>query len=242
MIGLYITAFITGLFGSLHCAGMCGPLAISFNMHNGGQAAGQSFLYNIARIFAYVLLGIIFGAIGLSFSFAGLQQAASFTMGALIIILVAMQWISNRSVWNWHWLTKGTGLVKKYIATAFSSRQPGSVLTLGFFNGLLPCGLVYLALAGAVASGSMAGGAAYMLFFGLGTLPLMFSFAAFGSYLGLQQRRFIRKYLPVFSMVIAVLLILRGLDLGIPYLSPHFEAGHAGHAPAAHEICVPPTR
>jgi sulfite exporter TauE/SafE len=95
-------------------------------------------------------------------------------------------------------------------------------LALGFFNGLLPCGLVYLAVAGAVASGDTISGAVYMLAFGFGTLPLMFIFSAFGNWLGFKQRLFIRKYLPVFSVTIAILLILRGLNLGIPYVSPAF--------------------
>ncbi len=221
MITLFITAFVTGLFGSLHCAGMCGPLALSFNMQNSGNTFFNAFVYNISRIFAYFLLGIIFGAIGLSFSFAGLQQISSVIMGVLIIVLVLMQYVSHKN--HFPFLTKYTNYIKHKISMAFSAKGFSGIVSLGFLNGLLPCGLVYLALAGAVASGEIMTGGVYMMLFGLGTLPLMYSFAAFGNYLGIHKRILIRKYLPVFSILIASLLILRGMNLGIPYLSPHFD-------------------
>lgn len=200
---------------------MCGPLALSFNMQNTGNAFLNAFVYNISRIFAYFLLGIIFGAIGLSFSFAGLQQLSSIIMGVLIIVLIVIQFVSDKK--QFPFLTKYTNFIKKKISYSFSSKGFSGIVSLGFLNGLLPCGLVYLALAGAVASGEILTGGIYMMLFGIGTLPLMFSFAAFGNYLGINKRLFIRKYLPVFSILIASLLILRGLNLGIPYLSPHFD-------------------
>lgn len=221
MISLFITAFITGLFGSLHCAGMCGPLALSFNIQNKGNTFVNALIYNVSRIFAYFLLGIIFGAIGLSFSYAGLQQISSIVMGALIILLIIIQYVSRKN--HFPVLTKYTNYIKHKISLAFSAKGLTGIVSLGFLNGLLPCGLVYLALAGAVASGEIWSGGIYMMLFGLGTLPLMYSFAAFGNYLGIHKRILIRKYLPVFSILIASLLILRGLNLGIPYLSPHFD-------------------
>ena len=221
MIALFITAFVTGLFGSLHCAGMCGPLALSFNMQNTGNTFFNALIYNLSRIFAYFLLGIIFGAIGLSFSYAGMQQWSSIIMGAVIIILIIIQYLSHKN--NFPFLTRYTNFIKQKISKAFSSKSFYGIASLGFLNGLLPCGLVYLALAGAVASGQIITGGIYMMLFGLGTLPLMYTFSAFGNYLGVHKRILIRKYLPVFSILIASLLILRGLNLGIPYLSPHFD-------------------
>ncbi len=221
MISLFVTAFITGLFGSLHCAGMCGPLALSFNTQNTGNTLFNALVYNLSRVFAYFLLGVIFGTIGLSFSYAGLQQWSSILMGVLIIILIVIQYLSHKN--NFPFLTRYTNFIKQKISKAFSSKSFYGIASLGFLNGLLPCGLVYLALAGAVASGEIWSGGIYMMLFGLGTLPLMYSFAAFGNYLGIHKRILIRKYLPLFSILIASLLILRGLNLGIPYLSPHFD-------------------
>lgn len=222
MNGFLITAFVTGLFGSLHCAGMCGPLAISFNLHNKGNAVINGLIYNVARITAYFLIGIIFGAIGFSFSYAGLQQVASIASGFIILLIIFFQQWSKAQP-HFKWLEKYNHLIKTKIGRALSVNGIKGVAALGFFNGLLPCGLVYLALAGAIAGGNVIAGGVYMLLFGLGTLPLMFVFSTFGNYLGFQRRLQIRKYLPAFSVMIAVLLILRGLNLGIPYISPEIN-------------------
>ena len=218
---------------------MCGPLALSFNVRGTGSVQLQALIYNLARISGYTLLGFVFGAIGLSFSFAGLQQAASFTMGAVILIVVVLNWIGNAKRLHFSWYHTFTHAVQVRMSAAFGGKGWGSVVSLGFFNGLLPCGLVYLALAGAVASGNVMDGAAYMIFFGLGTLPLMYFFAAFGQYMGIKGRLHIRKYLPAFSVIIAVLLILRGLNLGIPYISPHFSENISIEHADAHQFCDP---
>ena len=223
MNALLITAFITGFFGSLHCAGMCGPLALSFNLQGKGNAVVNGAVYNFSRIVAYFLLGTIFGAVGLSFSYAGWQQIISIIMGSVILIFIIMQFISKYNAMQIPLLVKYNNFIKHRIGHAISEKGITAIAALGFFNGLLPCGLVYLALAGAVASGNVINGGLYMALFGLGTLPLMFTFSAFGNYLGIKKRLFIRKYLPAFSATIAILLILRGLNLGIPYVSPHFE-------------------
>jgi len=234
--GLLITAFVTGLFGSLHCAGMCGPLALSFNLHSKGNALVNGLIYNISRIFAYVLLGFIFGAIGLSFSFAGWQQVASIVSGFVILLIIFFQqWSSAQP--GFKWLEKYNNYIKKKIGHSLSQSGVKGIATLGFFNGLLPCGLVYLALAGAVAGGGILIGGGYMLLFGLGNLPLMFVFSAFGNYLGLQKKLLIRRYLPAFSVMIAVLLILRGLNLGIPYISPEFDTTPTLSASQPHVTC-----
>lgn len=219
-----LTAFVTGLFGSLHCAGMCGPLALSFNFQHKGSPVFNGLLYNAGRITAYIILGLIFGAIGLSFSYAGLQQFASIISGFIILLILFFQQLRQAQP-NFKWLEKYNTFIKVKIGKALSIKGIKGVVALGFFNGFLPCGLVYLALAGAVAGGAIISGAFYMLFFGLGTLPMMLFFSAFGNYLGMGKRIFIRKYLPVFSAVIGVLLILRGLNLGIPFISPEFHYG-----------------
>lgn len=235
-----IAAFVTGLFGSLHCAGMCGPLALSFNVQERGNPAWHALWYNLARIVAYASLGAVFGVIGLSFSFAGLQQAVSIVMGVIIILFVLLNVLSSKQIFRLPIIEAYTVAVRYKISKAFAGKGFKHTLALGFFNGLLPCGLVYLALASSVAAGSIGKGMVYMAFFGLGTLPLMFSFAAFGSYLGFKQRLFIRKYLPAFSVLVASLLILRGLNLGIPYISPMFNAQNTTMEQAdAHHYCKP---
>jgi len=233
---LFITAFVTGLFGSLHCAGMCGPLALSFNLNSKGNPLANGLIYNLSRITAYLLLGIVFGAIGLSFHYAGWQQTASIVAGFVILLIVLFQQAKAAQP-KLTWIIRYNTFIKNKIGHALSTTGFKGIIALGFFNGLLPCGLVYLALAGALVSGNILTGGLYMLLFGLGTFPLMFVFSAFGNYLGFQKKLLIRKYLPVFSVMIAVLLILRGLNLGIPYISPDFHNGNGVEANAGEIDC-----
>ena len=98
-----------------------------------------------------------------------------------------------------------------------------SVFFIGLVNGLLPCGLVYMALAGAVATTSVVKSSLFMAAFGLGTLPLMWGVSFFGSFINVQTRVIIRRAYPYLMVGMAFLLILRGLGLDIPFLSPAFH-------------------
>ncbi len=221
---LFIAAFITGLFGSMHCAGMCGPLAIAFNMRGGTNSFMHAVAYNASRIFAYAMLGFIFGLIGFGFSLAGWQQIITICAGAVILIFVfGKKYLAGEKNGN-SVFQKMINSIRARIQKQFSKHTMQASFALGFLNGLLPCGLVYIALAGAVVSGNIYDGTFYMVLFGLGTFPLMFFFAVSGNYLSVKKRLLLRKALPAFSVVIACLLIIRGLNLGIPYLSPQFEA------------------
>jgi sulfite exporter TauE/SafE len=95
---------------------------------------------------------------------------------------------------------------------------------IGILNGFLPCGLVYVALAGAIASGDAISGAAVMILFGLGTIPAMFAASVFGKFINIGIRTKLRKAVPALAILLAAVFILRGLNLGIPYLSPRLNA------------------
>jgi sulfite exporter TauE/SafE len=95
-----------------------------------------------------------------------------------------------------------------------------SMLLVGILNGLLPCGVVYIALTGALATGSALTGMGYMALFGLGTLPLMLTISLAGNMVSLSFRKTLGKLTPYVMIFFATLLILRGLNLGIPYISP----------------------
>jgi len=220
---LYIAAFITGLFGSLHCAGMCGPLVLAFNLRGGSNSWGHALIYNASRVFAYALLGILFGLIGLGFSLAGWQQLLSILTGSFILLFVFGKLFFRRQYQSSRVMQKISGPIKASIQKQLAVRSLRSSFSLGFLNGLLPCGLVYIALAGAVLTGTAWQGSLYMILFGLGNFPLMLLFAASGNYLSVKKRISFKKILPVFSVAIACLLIVRGLNLGIPYLSPKFD-------------------
>src|SRR3954466_9482086 len=105
------TAFLLGLAGSLHCAGMCGPLLCALPVVGQGRAsfyAGR-FLYNLGRIGMYGLLGLVFGALGKTLSIAGLQRWLSLAAGCAVLIglLASAKWSMNTPVW------KAVALLKK---------------------------------------------------------------------------------------------------------------------------------
>lgn len=220
---IFWSAFLVGLFGSFHCIGMCGPIALALPVHRGKKwtLIGGRLLYNLGRTATYMLLGIIFGILGMSFSIAGFQQWASIAGGVLILVVVLFSgWNETIGITP---LNRFNTWLKKQFSALFKKRTVSAQFLIGLFNGLLPCGLVYVALAGAIASGSAMGGMLYMLAFGLGTLPLMLAFSLVGNFIGISLKRRMNQVIPYFLFVVGILFILRGLNLGIPLVSPYLE-------------------
>jgi sulfite exporter TauE/SafE len=224
------TAFLLGLVGSLHCAGMCGPLALALPATGRTRA---SFLlgrlnYNLGRILTYSLLGAVVGLVGESLALAGLQRWVSLAAGLAILLgLIASSRyaLDTPAVRLVSWLKSG-------FARLLQQRSLSSLLVLGLLNGLLPCGLVYAACAGAVAAGGFFSGTQYMLAFGLGTLPMMLGLGLVGKQLHWVIRFKFQRLIPASLLLLSSLLILRGLALGIPYLSPNLS-----DAPGKHAAC-----
>ena len=222
-MNLILPAFGLGIVGSLHCIGMCGPIALALPM---GQAQKwnsllPAFYYNVGRILTYSVLGLLFGAFGQLFYLAGLQQILSIVIGALIVlfILIPYRKILPLSVMNGKFLTK----IQSGISGLMNKKGNGILFLIGLLNGLLPCGLIYVALAGATATGSFWGGSAFMALFGAGTFPVMFIIPLFKHQIGLSFRSKIKKTYPLIVTIMGILMILRGLDLGIPYISPKLD-------------------
>lgn len=221
-----LSAFAIGLFGSLHCIGMCGPIAIALpvpNTSNISFVAGR-LLYNIGRVITYSFLGAIFGLLGSRFVIAGFQQGISITLGVIILIVVLLPSKYKVKVTQHPLILKLSAPLKESIGTLFKKGTFSSMFLIGILNGFLPCGLVYVALAGAIASGDAISGAAVMVLFGLGTVPAMFAATIFGKFINIGLRRKLNKLIPVFAIVLALIFILRGMALGIPYLSPKISA------------------
>lgn len=219
---MVLSAFILGLLGSFHCVGMCGPIAfmLPVNRSNTIQKFFQVFLYHFGRLLAYSIIGVFFGILGKSFSIFGLQQKLSIAVGVMMIILVItpyqifIKYNFSKPVY------KIIAKVKNSLGAALKKKTPDTFLSIGFLNGFLPCGLVYMAVFGSIASSSILQGSLYMLLFGLGTIPLMTVAVYAGNFLSQKARQHIQKAIPVFVILIGLLFILRGLGLGIPYLSP----------------------
>ena len=211
------TAFMLGLVGSLHCVGMCGAIALALPHYGRGWSAfiAGRLAYNFGRILTYSILGIIFGLIGKTLALAGIQQWLSIGAGIAILLglLVSTRYTTPPIVRSVAWLKLNLGQLLR-------QRSPHALLMLGLLNGLLPCGLVYAACAGAVATGDLVTGVEYMALFGLGTLPLMMGVSLSGRALFGSLRFLLQKLIPISLVIVAFLLILRGMALGIPYVSP----------------------
>lgn len=219
---MLISALILGMLGSLHCVGMCGPIAfmLPVDRSNSVKKISQIAIYHFGRLLAYSIIGLLFGLAGKSLYIFGFQQQLSIAIGILMIVVVLLP---QRIIGKYQLskpLYKLIGKVKSSLGQALKKKTADTFLTIGFLNGFLPCGLVYMAVFGAVATGNLLQGSLYMLLFGLGTIPLMTTAIYLGKFLNSNIKQRIQKVIPVLVMVIGVLFILRGLGLGIPYISP----------------------
>lgn len=219
---MFWTAFTIGLFGSLHCIGMCGPIALAIPMQQKSrwQLAQNNVLYNLGRAITYSLLGLIIGIIGEGIVFVGLQKWLSILTGVFILIAVLFavnleQKIVTLPYFNqlFFWLKSNLGKVLKRPSRV-------SIFSTGLLNGLLPCGLVYLALASAISLGDIGKSGLFMFAFGLGTMPLMFLFIFAGNSTHLKYRITLQKIYPIFLVVLAFWFIYRGVHF---YLPPDFQ-------------------
>ncbi len=222
MAVIFLAALTMGMIGSFHCIGMCGPLAFSLPLNDSGSFAKFTggFLYNVGRIVTYSALGLLFGVAGKSFSLFGFQQWLSITVGTAILFFLFFpkKWMPGTG--NNNILSAFTFKIRSTLGQLFFKKNYRSLFAIGLLNGLLPCGLIYMAIAGAIATADPFRSAFFMASFGLGTLPVMWSVSFFGNYIGIGLRKKIRSAYPVMMTLMACLLIVRGMGIGIPYLSP----------------------
>ena len=216
------TAFIFGLISSFHCVGMCGPIAMMLpvDQHNATRKAVQVITYHLGRLTAYATIGLIFGALGKGFFMAGMQQQLSIAIGVLMIVFIL---VPERKLAQYNCskpIYKVISQVKTALGKQFKNKSYSSLFTIGLLNGFLPCGMVYVALFGAIAMQSVTYGVFYMALFGLGTMPLMSVVIYVNSFITPTFRNKVQRVIPYVAVFMGCLFILRGLGLGIPYVSP----------------------
>lgn len=216
------SAFIFGLISSFHCIGMCGPIAMMLPVDrtNETKKVTQIITYHIGKLTAYGILGLVFGLLGRSFYLAGMQQQLSIIVGVLMILVAVIpekvfaKYNFSKPVYRL--ITK----VKSSLGQQFKNKSYKSLFTIGLLNGFLPCGMVYVALFGAIAMQNVTLGIGYMLLFGLGTIPMMVAVIYASGLISFSFRGTIQKAIPLVAVIIGMLFIVRGLGLDIPYLSP----------------------
>ncbi|MFA9390452.1 MAG: sulfite exporter TauE/SafE family protein [Prolixibacteraceae bacterium] len=220
-----LEGFMIGILGSLHCVGMCGPLAMALPVSQKSAWAkiAGALLYNIGRATTYAAMGLVLGLLGVGAKLYGLQQWTSIGLGVLMILSVLFGSIFNMKAWVQKISFKNAGFIQRGISKRLKDPKPSTLFIIGILNGLLPCGLVYIAISGALVSPSLTDSVLFMFLFGLGTLPMMFSIVYFSNLIKGHVLKRIQKLIPIFIIVLGLLFIVRGLNLGIPYLSPKFN-------------------
>ncbi len=212
---LIYSAILVGLFGSFHCAGMCGPIALALPVNKKSKTSIIIHLltYNAGRIFTYATLGLLVGLIGHRIAIAGFQKSLSIFSGIFILIIATISFFKPRLIYSHAYLARYTNKIKSLFRNLFGKKSTFTLFSIGLVNGLLPCGFVYLALAAALSTGNFLSSSAYMALFGLGTLPMMLSFSLAGNIFGLRFNRMVNKAAPYMALVVGALLIYRGFAM-----------------------------
>lgn len=219
------TALIFGLLGSFHCIGMCGPIAfmLPVSRDNKIKKFFQVSLYHAGRLLAYSSIGLAFGILGKTLNLFGFQQQLSVFTGIVMISIILLP-ATKTSRFNIAGpLTAFIGKLKSSMGNLLKRKSPTMFFSIGILNGFLPCGLVYLAVLGSFTAGGAMEGSLYMLFFGIGTIPLMTSVVYSQNLISPSLRLGIKKLIPAVVVIIGLLFIIRGMGLGIPFLSPEAQ-------------------
>lgn len=218
---MLFSAFIFGFLGSFHCIGMCGPIAFMLPIDRTNQLKQffQIFSYHFGRIITYSFIGLIFGLLGSGFELFDFQQHLSIFTGVLMILIVLLPSVF-KNIKIAQSITHIISKVKSTMGRELQNKQNNTFFAIGFLNGFLPCGLVYMGILGSIATHNPLKGSFYMFLFGLGTIPLMSAVVYFGNFSKKINKKFNKKIIPIFIIIIGVLFILRGLGLNILYLSP----------------------
>lgn len=224
----YEIAFFIGLFGSVHCIGMCGPLAfaVPVSQNRWWLIVADKLLYNTGRVISYTFLGLLIGIIGKQLWLYDLQQGVSLLSGALIIMAGLSRLFKLRRLSQMKLVPVMLSPINRLLQYAL--KHSAGHLIIGLLNGFIPCGFVYLALVGAVNSPSPADAATYMFWFGMGTFPLMLAATVSSGFVGPVIRRRINKMMPYLMVCLGFWFILRGSNLNIPYLSPAKQSSAVG--------------
>lgn len=227
----YFSAFLIGLAGSVHCVGMCGPLALAIpgaSKDKGFTFFLRTIAYQISRISGYGVLGLIVGFFSQGMQFTGVQPYFSLLSGILLLFLGFFGIIPEVNAFSKYPIIQHFQVkINRIIGTVMTNEHFSTPFVLGFLNAMLPCGMIYIALGTGLSSGNMSEAALYLISFGLGTLPLMFMVSLSGQFLSLQMRRSWQKAIPIIFMISGIILIYKGMNIALPVDYNFWEWGLA---------------
>lgn len=220
---LFITAFSLGLLSSMHCVGMCGPLALALPLDRTSKNKTYFgiFVYHFGKILAYSTLGVIIGLFGKHLPLAASQQRLSIIAGAFIIIFALYPLLFKKSTFIQTHVFTFMQPIQKALAKRIKTKRTSTLLSLGILNGFLPCAMVYMALVGALTAGGFTNSILFMIVFALGTLPAMLGLQILGTSMSQKFRFRVQSFIPYILVLIGTFFILRGMGLGIEFISPN---------------------
>lgn len=214
-----ITGFTIGIVGSLHCVGMCGPIALGVASRSDKMI--HYLFYTLGKALSYTVMGLVLGMIGNQFALAGMQQILTIVSGVIVLLIFFVSISQNQEP---AFITAALGKFRLVLYSLLGNTRKGWFsFEMGVINGFLPCGLVYLALMTALATGDLWYSGMLMLAFGIGTMPILLMLMISGRSVPQDIRTKLNKGLPYLILIMGSLMILRGLNLGIPYLSPSLD-------------------
>ncbi len=217
----FLMVFLMGFTGSLHCAGMCGPIIwiMPFQVFSGFKRVLAIAMYHIGRISVYALMAIVLHSFKELFN-PRVQQYVSVFSGVLLLIAGIITFIPGHKIkFKLPWSEQ----VKTMLGKVIGNPGLGAITSAGILNGLLPCGLVYMALSATMVMPTAREAAMLMYVFGIGTVPMLVGITLLKSRIKLIKSGNINKFAPLIVFSFGLLFVLRGLNLGIPYVSPKVE-------------------
>lgn len=229
---MFFSALVLGFLGSFHCIGMCGPIAFMLPVDRTNKVKQflQILSYHLGRLTTYSIIGLLFGFLGKGFKFFGFQQQLSILTGILMILAILLPRLFQK-IKIAQSISKLVMKLKSALGKELKNKRNDTFFTIGFLNGYLPCGLVYMAVLGAIATSNSLTGGLYMFLFGLGTIPLMSAVVYLGNFANGVFRKRIQQVIPIAVVIIGTLFILRGLNLDIPYVSPTTSVSNLSETP-----------
>ena len=226
------SAFILGLAGSLHCVGMCGPIALLIPTGNGQQKNLSITLYHLGKLLTYTIIGALFGLIVAGLYNYNIQSTLTIISGILLLVFAFIPKVLNLVEKNGYKVFNGIIKFKNRLAKALNKNKTEYSFYIGFLNGFIPCAMVYSAAIVALSQKTFMNSIVFMIFFGLGTIPLLTVFYFTAN----RLKKSLTKYATNFRMVSFIIVGLFLVWRGIHFYDREIPQEKAG---GNFEICLP---
>lgn len=206
---MFTAAFLLGLSGSLHCAGMCGPICFIMMGNDNKNNMKGLVIYNSARILVYTLFGFLIGFLGASISFTSMFPYLIFGVALLLFWVGFFAFFKGNILDRIPIAENVMAFLRKVFKPFFAKRNWIGFAGMGVFNALIPCGILYTALLSSISMGSVQNSTLFMLFFGLGTAPSMLSSQYILGFLKRESYPFLKYLMPLTIIALSLFLMYR---------------------------------